>query len=240
MCRRAVARCQGKNPGASWVPGPMLRPAPWRAPGNCRGLGVDGVMLVTPYYNKPPQEGLYRHFVAAADASAVPVSAVQRAGPYRGRFAAGTVRGSQPDPANRCASRKHSGSVERGRECLAACPAGLAAVRRRCHGDRTDAHGTQGVISVTANVAPRRMREACAAALRGDMARRARIDATLQPLHRDLFIEANPIPVKWAMAQLGLIGARMRLPLVELAPAYHETVRRALQRGRHRLKDQAA
>ncbi len=78
--------------------------------------------------------------------------------------------------------------------------------------------GAKGVISVTANVVPGRVREACDAALRGDMARARAIDADLQPLHRELFIEANPIPVKWAVARMGLMGGTIRLPLVELSP----------------------
>ena len=100
--------------------------------------------------------------------------------------------------------------------------------------------GAKGVISVTANVAPRRMHDACAAALAGDFAAARAIDATLQPLHRDLFVEANPIPVKWAAARMGLIGPSIRLPLVELAAAHHETVLRAMRAAGITLKDQAA
>ena len=89
--------------------------------------------------------------------------------------------------------------------------------------------GAHGVISVTANVAPGRMHEACEAALGGDLAAARAIDADLQPLHRDLFVEANPIPVKWAVARMGLIGNAIRLPLVELSPAHHDTVARAMR-----------
>jgi 4-hydroxy-tetrahydrodipicolinate synthase len=100
--------------------------------------------------------------------------------------------------------------------------------------------GAKGVISVTANVAPRRMREACKAALAGDMAAARQIDASLQPLHRDLFIESNPIPVKWALAQMGLIGSSIRLPLVELGLAHQDAVLRAMAAAGISPKDQAA
>ena len=100
--------------------------------------------------------------------------------------------------------------------------------------------GARGVISVTANVAPRRMHEACAAALAGDMARARAIDASLQPLHKDLFIEASPIPVKWAVARMGLMGNALRLPLVQLSPAHEDAVLRAMQAAGITLEDQAA
>ena len=93
---------------------------------------------------------------------------------------------------------------------------------------------------MTANVAPGRMHEACAAALSGDLVKARAIDASLQPLHRDLFIEANPIPVKWAVARMGLIGNAIRLPLVELPTAHRETLLRAMQTAGVILEDQAA
>jgi 4-hydroxy-tetrahydrodipicolinate synthase len=100
--------------------------------------------------------------------------------------------------------------------------------------------GGRGVISVTANVAPRRMHEASTAARSGDFLRARAIDSELQPLHRDLFVEANPIPVKWAVARMGLIGPALRLPLVELAPIHQETVLRAVRAAGVALEDQAA
>jgi 4-hydroxy-tetrahydrodipicolinate synthase len=100
--------------------------------------------------------------------------------------------------------------------------------------------GAHGVISVTANVAPRRMREACAAALGGDLTAARAIDAELQPLHKNLFLEANPIPVKWAVARMGLIGSAIRLPLVELPLAQHDAVLGAMRTAGIRLEDQAA
>jgi len=100
--------------------------------------------------------------------------------------------------------------------------------------------GARGVISVSANVAPRRMHEACQAALTGDLAKARAIDATLQPLHKDLFVEASPIPVKWAVARMGLIGNAIRLPLVELSATHQDTVLRAMQAAGITLEDQAA
>jgi 4-hydroxy-tetrahydrodipicolinate synthase len=100
--------------------------------------------------------------------------------------------------------------------------------------------GARGVISVTANVVPRRMHEACKAALSGDLAEARTIDASLQPLHKDLFVEANPVPVKWAMARMGIIGNAIRLPLVEMATAHHDTVLRAMRAAGVTLEDQAA
>ena len=239
LTRRAVQRCSGRlrvlvGTGLNSTAGTVERTR------ELSRLGVDGVLIVTPYYNKPPQEGLYRHFIAAADASAVPVVLYNVPGRTAVDLLPGTIARLAGHP--RIVGVKEStGSIERGREVLAACPPGFLVVS----GDDATAiammgAGSHGVISVTANVAPRRMREACAAARRGDMPGALAIDATLQALHRDLFVEANPIPVKWGLTQMGLIGAALRLPLVELTPAHHETVRRALRAAGVSLKDQAA
>jgi 4-hydroxy-tetrahydrodipicolinate synthase len=203
-------------------------------------LGVDGVMLVTPYYNKPPQEGLFRHFSAAADASEVPV--VLYNVPNR------TAVDLQPATVARLARHPRivalkdaSASLGRLRELLQCCPADFSVLS----GDDATAvewmcAGAHGVISVTANAAPRRMREACAAALAGDTAAARAIDADLQSLHKNLFLEANPIPVKWAVARMGLIGSALRLPLVELPLAQHDAVLGAMRAAGIRLEDQAA
>ena len=100
--------------------------------------------------------------------------------------------------------------------------------------------GARGVISVTANVAPRRMHEVCVAALAGDFVTARAVDAELQPLHRDLFVEANPIPVKWAVTRMGLIGGTLRLPLIDLASIHQETVLRAMRAAGVTLEEQAA
>jgi 4-hydroxy-tetrahydrodipicolinate synthase len=133
------------------------------------------------------------------------------------------------------------GSLTRAREILSACPSGFTLLS----GDDASAldflsAGARGVISVTANVAPRRMHEACKAALAGDLSAARAIDASLQALHRDLFVEANPIPVKWAVARMGLMGNAIRPPLVELSPPHQESVLRAMRAAGVSLEVQAA
>jgi 4-hydroxy-tetrahydrodipicolinate synthase len=203
-------------------------------------LGVDAVMLVTPYYNKPPQEGLYRHFMAAADASAAPVILYNVPSRTAVDLLPSTVARLARHPRI-VAIKEATASLSRAREILGSCPPEFVVLS----GDDATAIdlmsvGARGVISVSANVAPRRMHEACQAALDGDLAQARAIDATLQPLHKDLFVEANPIPVKWAVARMGIIGNAIRLPLVELATAHHETVLRAMRAAGITLEDQAA
>jgi len=239
LTRRAVARCRNKfkllvgcgtNSTADTVARTRL----------LSRLGVDGVMLVVPYYNKPPQEGLYRHFMAAADASAVPVILYNVPGRTSVDLLPATIARLARHPQI-VAVKEATGSLQRARELVAGCPAGFTLLSGE------DANfldmiglGAKGVISVTANVAPRRMHEACALALSGDMAAARAVDASLQALHRDLFVEANPIPVKWAVARMGLIGSALRLPLVELSPVHEETILRAMRSAGIELKDQAA
>jgi 4-hydroxy-tetrahydrodipicolinate synthase len=239
LTKRAVARCRGRigvivgcgtNSTATTV-------ARTRA---LSRLGADAVMLVTPYYNKPPQEGLYRHFTAAADASAVPVVLYNVPGRTSVDLLPATVGRLARHPRI-VAVKEASAGLQRLRDVLAACTEEF----RVLSGDDATAvewmaAGAHGVISVTANVAPRKMSAAAALALAGDASGARVIDASLQALHRDLFVEANPIPVKWAVSQLGLIGGTLRLPLVELQAAHHETVRRAMQAAGIDSKDQAA
>jgi 4-hydroxy-tetrahydrodipicolinate synthase len=239
MCVKALARCRGKikviagagtNSTASTV-------ARTRA---LSRLGVDAVMLVTPYYNKPPQEGLYRHFSAAADASDSPVILYNVPGRTAVDLLPGTVARLARNPRI-VGLKEATADASRAREILSQCPPEFTLLS----GDDATAMdfmavGARGVISVTANVAPRRMHEACAAALSGDMARARAIDASLQLLHKDLFIEASPIPVKWAVARMGLMGNTLRLPLVQLSPAHEDAVLRAMHAAGITLEDQAA
>ena len=239
LTRRAVARCGGKiklivGTGTNSTQSTIARTCALSR------LGVDGVMLVTPYYNKPPQEGLYRHFMASADASAVPVILYNVPSRTAVDLLPGTVARLARHPQI-VAVKEALASLGRAREILAAVPADFTLLS----GDDATlldliGAGGKGVISVTANVAPRRMHEVCAAALGGDMAGARALDATLQPLHRDLFVEASPIPVKWAVARMGLMGNAIRLPLVELSTAHHETVLHAMRAAGVSLKDQAA
>jgi 4-hydroxy-tetrahydrodipicolinate synthase len=239
LTRRAVTRCSGKvkvivGAGTHSTAGTVART---RA---LSRLGVDAIMLVTPYYNKPPQEGLYRHFSAAADASAVPVILYNVPNRTGVDLLPSTVARLARNPQI-VALKEATGSLSRARETLNACPPEFTLLS----GDDATAIdlmslGARGVISVSANVAPRRMHEACEAALAGDLEKARAIDERLQPLHRDLFIEASPIPVKWAVARMGLIGNAIRLPLVELSAAHRDTVLRAMQAAGVIFEDQAA
>jgi 4-hydroxy-tetrahydrodipicolinate synthase len=239
LTRRAVARCRGRlkvivGTGTYSTATTIARTRVLSK------LGVDAVLLVTPYYNKPPQEGLYRHFVAAADASSVPVVLYNVPGRTAVDLLPVTVARLARHP--RIVAIKEANTLAgRARELIAAVPADFSVLS----GDDASAiefmsEGAKGVISVTANVAPRRMHEACMAALGGDFAGARAIDADLQPLHKDLFVEANPIPVKWAVARMGLMGNAIRLPLVELAPVHQEAVLRAMRAAGVTLEDQAA
>jgi len=236
---RAVTRCRGRTRlivgcGTNSTAGTVARTR------QLSRLGVDGVMLVAPYYNKPPQEGLYRHFSAAADASAVPVILYNVPGRTSVDVLPATI-GRLARHSQIVAVKEATGSLQRAREVLAACPADFTLLSGD---DATFVDlieiGAKGVISVSANVAPRRMHEACMAALSGDLERARAIDSSLQALHRDLFVEANPIPVKWAVARMGLIGGAIRLPLVEMSPVYQELVLRAMGSAGIESKDQAA
>jgi 4-hydroxy-tetrahydrodipicolinate synthase len=239
LTRRAVARCGGKVKVIVGAGTHSTASTVVRARALSR-LGVDGVMLVTPYYNKPPQEGLYRHFVAAADASAAPIILYNVPSRTGVDLLPATIARLARHPQI-AAVKEATAQVSRVRELLAVVPAGFAVLS----GDDSTAIeslavGAKGVISVTANVAPRRMREACSAALSGDLAAARAIDATLKLLHSDLFVESSPIPVKWAVARMGLIGNAIRLPLVELAPVHQDTVLRAMRAAGVTLEDQAA
>jgi len=190
-------------------------------------LPIDGFLLVTPAYNRPTQEGLYQHFAAAAAASAKPILLYN----VPGR----TAVDMQPATVARLSRLARIAGVKeavpepgRVRALVDAVTRGFAVLS----GDDATAReaiaaGARGVISVTANVAPRAMSEMVAAALAGDLARASELDAPLAGLHRHLFVEANPIPVKWVLAQMGLIGSGLRLPLTPLSEAHHATVRAA-------------
>jgi 4-hydroxy-tetrahydrodipicolinate synthase len=239
LTHRAVTRCRGKvkvivGAGSHATDATVARTR------TLSRLGVDAVMLVTPYYNKPPQEGLYRHFMAAADASAAPVILYNVPSRTAVDLLPGTVARLARHPRI-VGIKEATASLSRAREIVGTCPPEFVLLS----GDDATAIdlmgvGARGVISVSANVAPRRMHEACSAALSGDLTGARAIDADLQPLHKDLFVEANPIPVKWAVARMGIIGNAIRLPLVELATAHHETVLRAMRAAGVTLEDQAA
>jgi len=196
--------------------------------GEAKKLGADGALLVTPYYNKPTQEGLFRHFMAIADAVEIPQILYN----VPGRTCCDLL----PDTLDRLAShpniagiKEATGDLERGREVIERCADRIDVFS----GDDATAlelilMGGKGDISVTANVAPRLMAQMCEAALAGHEAEARAINQRLDALHHDLFLEANPIPVKWVMAEMGLIDVGIRLPLTWLSEQYHERLRQAM------------
>jgi 4-hydroxy-tetrahydrodipicolinate synthase len=192
-------------------------------------LPIDGVLVVTPAYNRPPQEGLFRHYAAVAEASRVPVILYNIPSRTACDLLPATVGRLMQFP-NIVALKEGVPGVDRVRELLAVARAGFTILS----GDDATAReallaGARGVISVTANVAPRAFSQMVAAAMKGDAARAAEIDAPLAALHRDLFIETNPIPPKWALERMGLIKGGIRLPLVPLSAAHHATLTAALR-----------
>ena len=193
--------------------------------------GADACLLVTPYYNKPPQEGLYQHYKKIAESVAIPQILYN----VPGRTGCDLL----PETVERLAVfsnivgiKEATGNIERAREIMQRC------------GERMDVYsgddatamelilaGGKGNISVTANIAPAAMHAMCKAALAGDREAAARIDATVADLHRVLFLEANPIPVKWAVHKLGFGSESLRLPLVPLSEALRPTILAAMQKA---------
>jgi 4-hydroxy-tetrahydrodipicolinate synthase len=193
--------------------------------------GADACLLVTPYYNKPTQEGLYLHYRAVAEAVGIPQILYN----VPGR----TAVDMQPETVARLADipnivgiKEATGDLQRAKTILEMC------------GDKIDVYsgddstamdlillGAKGDISVTANVAPRAMHDMCSAALSGDGAAAQQFNEPLLGLHKNLFLEANPIPVKWALYEMGLINSGIRLPLTVLSEQHHDTVRQALKQA---------
>lgn len=195
---------------------------------HAKNLGVDAVLLVTPYYNKPTQEGLYLHYKTIAEAVDIPQILYNV--PSR------TACDLLPETVARLAGienivgiKEATGDLDR-----------VAQIKALC-GDKIELYtgedantvdfilaGGQGVISVTANVAPADMHAMCAAALEGDEQQARAINQKLELLHQRLFLEANPIPVKWALSEMGVIPVGIRLPMTVLSDNYHQPVREAL------------
>jgi len=191
-------------------------------------VGADACLLVSPYYNKPTQEGLYLHHKLIAETVDIPQILYN----VPGR----TVCDLLPETAARLSKinnivgiKEATGDLERVTQIKQLCGDDFAIYS----GDDATARelmllGGDGVISVTANVTPALMHKMCAAALAGDKTEAERLDANMAALHSDLFLEANPIPVKWAMAELGRIPMGIRLPLTWLSNQHHEAVRQAM------------
>jgi len=191
--------------------------------------GADACLLVTPYYNKPTQEGLYLHHKAVAEAVPVPQILYNVPGRTACDMLPATIA-RLADIPNIVGVKEATGDIGRAREILAAC------------GDKIDLYsgddataldcilaGAKGDISVTANIAPKAMHEMCKAALAGDETRAREINAPLEGLHENLFLEANPIPVKWALTEMGKIQSGIRLPMTVFSDEYHSALRQAMQ-----------
>ena len=196
-----------------------------------KDVGADACLLVTPYYNKPTQEGLYRHYKAVADAVQIPLILYN----VPGR----TACDMQPETVARLASvqgivglKEASGSLERNRKLVSLVGDKLTLLS----GDddiavESTLEGFKGVISVTANVAPKLMHDAIVAALQGSADQARQLNEKLTGLHKTLFSESNPIPAKWALARMGFIGDGIRLPLTPLAQGFHSQVLSAMQKA---------
>jgi 4-hydroxy-tetrahydrodipicolinate synthase len=192
-------------------------------------VGADASLQVVPYYNRPTQEGMYLHFRKIAESVDLPVILYN----VPGR----TVADMSNETILRLAQVKGivgvkdaTGNIGRGTDLIRLAPKGFAVYS----GDDPTAialmlYGGAGNISVTANVAPRDMHELCMAAMNGNLARAVELNNKLLPLHNKLFVEPNPVPLKWAMQEMGLIQSGMRLPLAPLGAAFHDTVRAALR-----------
>jgi len=194
-----------------------------------KDLGADACLLVVPYYNKPTQEGLYQHYQTIAKQVAIPQFLYN----VPGR----TACDLKPETVARLAKLEHIVGIKDATGDLSR----VARHRQDCGADfllfsgNDDTalefilQGGNGVISVSANVAPRAMHQMCSLALSGQVEEAREVDATLAELHRVLFLEANPIPVKWAVHQQGRAGEQIRLPLTPLSAEYHEAVRAAMR-----------
>ncbi len=191
-------------------------------------VGADCTLQVVPYYNKPTQEGIYQHFKAIVEAVDIPVVLYN----VPGR----TVADMLPETALRLAQlpgvigiKEATGNLDRAAWLIKQAPKGFSIFSGD---DPTAVHlmtmGGHGNISVTANVAPRDMAELCKAAMAQDAKRAIELHMKLLPLHKQLFVEPNPIPVKWALAHMGKAGGALRLPLTPLSPASQELVKAAL------------
>ncbi|HRO34959.1 4-hydroxy-tetrahydrodipicolinate synthase [Thauera sp.] len=193
--------------------------------------GANAHLSVVPYYNRPTQEGLYRHFRTIAEAVELPLILYNVPGRTVADLANDTVLRLAEVP-NIVGLKDATGNLDRACDLIERVPAEFGLYSGD---DMTSAAflmlGGHGVISVTANVAPRAMHALCAAAVAGDMRTLRETNAGLTGLHRDLFCEANPIPVKWAVARMSLIGDGIRLPLTPLSAAHHERVRAAMRKA---------
>jgi 4-hydroxy-tetrahydrodipicolinate synthase len=191
--------------------------------------GADATLQVVPYYNRPTQEGMFQHFKAIAEAVDLPVILYNVPGRTVADMSNETILRLAAIP-NIVGVKDATGNIGRGYDLLRLAPTSFAVYS----GDDPTAMalmlaGGAGNISVTANVTPRAMADMCRAAIAGDIAKALELNNKMFPLHQKLFIEPNPVPVKWALAEMGKMPAGIRLPLVPLAADCHEAVRAALR-----------
>jgi 4-hydroxy-tetrahydrodipicolinate synthase len=194
-----------------------------------KDMNVDACLLVVPYYNKPTQEGLYQHFAAIAAAVDVPQILYNVPGRTACDISNDTVL-RLANIENIVGVKDATGCMQRGTDLLLRAPQGFNVYS----GDDATGMplmllGGHGVISVTANVAPTLMHEMCVAAMGGDVSEAKAINTQLFALHQQLFIEANPIPVKWVLEEMGLIKSGIRLPLVNCSEQHHAVLRAAMK-----------
>ena len=230
LIRAAVAHARGRIPIIAGTGGNSTSEA-IELTESAKNAGADAALSVVPYYNKPTQEGLYRHFRTIAERVDIPQILYNVPGRTVADLANETTLRLAQVPGI-VGIKDATASIERGSELLRRAPRGFSVYS----GD--DASGLalillggKGIVSVTANVAPRLMHEMCAAGLEGDLPKAREAHFRLLGLHTKLFVEANPIPVKWAVAQMGLIGMGIRLPLTPLSQPFHETVREAMRQA---------
>ena len=228
LIRLAVEHAAGRIPIIAGT-GANSTPEAIELSESAKKAGASASLSVVPYYNKPTQEGLYQHFRAIAERVDIPQIVYNVPGRTVADLANDTTLRLAQIP-NIIGIKDATGNIERGTDLVRRAPKDFAIYS----GD--DATGLalmllggKGVISVTSNVAPRLMREMCRAALAGDVVTARHLNEKLLPLHQKLFVEANPIPVKWAVAQLGLIGNGLRLPMTPLSSQFYETVREAMR-----------
>ncbi|GAB6389602.1 4-hydroxy-tetrahydrodipicolinate synthase [Stutzerimonas marianensis] len=230
VIRRVVDQVNGRIPVIAGTGANSTREAV-ELTENAKAAGADACLLVTPYYNKPTQEGLYQHFRHIAEAVAIPQILYNVPGRTACDMLPETVE-RLSTVANIIGIKEATGDLKRGREVLDRVGQDFLVYS----GDDATAvelmlMGGKGNISVTANVAPRAMSELCAAAIAGDAEKARAINALLMPLHQMLFIEANPIPVKWALHEMGLMPEGIRLPLTWLSQHCQEPLRQAMRQS---------
>jgi 4-hydroxy-tetrahydrodipicolinate synthase len=228
LIRLAVEHCAGRIPVIAGA-GANSTAEAIRLTRFAKEAGADATLQVVPYYNRPTQEGMFRHFSAIAEAVDLPIILYNVPGRTVADMSNETIVRLSSVP-NIVGVKDATGNIGRGIALLKDVPKSFAVYS----GDDPTAMalmfcGGAGNISVTANVAPRAMHDLCVAAMAGDIARAVAINNTVLDLHAKLFVEPNPVPVKWALAEMGKMPAGLRLPLAPLSASFHATVRDALR-----------